>query len=580
MRELKKILTHPRVILLILFLLMSVVAIAPNPFHEGVAVRTVEKNSSASLAGMESAKPTERPMSREIITAIDNKKIKSLEEYYAALSDLSVNQTLSIRTNRNTYTLFVGESYNETLSNETEEIIVPVVKERNVTINGTTLLVNVTENETRTQFKVIKTPMGVKDIGLGVYPAPSTNIKKGLDLQGGTRVLLKPETELNADDMDTLIANMEERLNVYGLSDIVIREARDRPNVFGGGNQYIIVEIAGATEEEVSDLLSKQGKFEAKIGNETVFRGGDRDITYVCRSADCSGIDVRQGCGIGSDGNFACRFRFAIALSAEAAKHHADVTRDIPVVTENGEQFLEQRLTLYLDDEPVDELRIGADLKGQETTDVAISGSGIGISRDDAMANTLNNMKRLQTILITGSLPVKLEIVRIDSISPLLGEGFVLYALFAGLASILTVSLVIWLRYKRFRIAFPIFITMLSEVVILLGFAAFIGWNLDLAAVAGIIVAVGTGVDDQVVITDESTTQRTARMLSWKDKLKRAFFIIFAAYFTTVVAMVPLLFAGAGLLKGFALVTIFGVSAGVLVTRPAFAAMIEILMKD
>ena len=121
---------------------------------------------------------------------------------------------------------------------------------------------------------------------------------------------------------------------------------------------------------------------------------------------------------------------------------------------------------------------------------------------------------------------------------------------------------------------------MLSEVVILLGFAAFIGWNLDLAAVAVIIVAVGTGVDDQVVITDESTTQRTARMLSWKDKLKRAFFIIFAAYFTTVVAMVPLLFAGAGLLKGFALVTIFGVSAGVLVTRPAFAAMIEILMKD
>ncbi|MBW3001002.1 protein translocase subunit SecD, partial [Candidatus Woesearchaeota archaeon] len=59
-----------------------------------------------------------------------------------------------------------------------------------------------------------------------------------------------------------------------------------------------------------------------------------------------------------------------------------------------------------------------------------------------------------------------------------------------------------------------------------------------------------------------------------------AFFIIFAAYFTTVVAMLPLWFAGAGLLKGFALTTILGVSIGVLITRPAFAAIIQIFTQD
>ena len=40
------------------------------------------------------------------------------------------------------------------------------------------------------------------------------------------------------------------------------------------GNQYILVEIAGANEEEVKDLLASQGKFEAKVGNTTVFTGG------------------------------------------------------------------------------------------------------------------------------------------------------------------------------------------------------------------------------------------------------------------------------------------------------------------
>ena len=44
---------------------------------------------------------------------------------------------------------------------------------------------------------------------------------------------------------------------------------------------------------------------------------------------------------------------------------------------------------------------------------------------------------------------------------------------------------------------------MFSEVIILLGLASVTGYSLDLAAIAGIIAAVGTGVDDQIVITDE-----------------------------------------------------------------------------
>jgi len=187
-------------------------------------------------------------------------------------------------------------------------------------------------------------------------------------------------------------------------------------------------------------------------------------------------------------------------------------------------------------------------------------------------------MKRLQTILITGSLPAKLNIVKTDSISPILGDEFVKNSLIMILAAILAVCAFIYVRYRELKIALPIMITMMSEVVLLLGVASLISWNLDLAAIAGIIVAVGTGVDDQIVISDE-TLKGEKQARNWKERIRRAFFIIMGAYFTTVVAMLPLMFAGAGLLKGFALTTIIGVSIGVFITRPAYAVIVENLMK-
>ena len=121
-------------------------------------------------------------------------------------------------------------------------------------------------------------------------------------------------------------------------------------------------------------------------------------------------------------------------------------------------------------------------------------------------------------------------------------------------------------------------ITSFSELWLLLGFAALVGWNLDLASLAGIIIAVGTGVDHQIVITDETLRKDSQFGGNWKKKIKEAFFIIFVAYATTMFAMGPLLFAGAGLLKGFALTTMAGITFGVLITRPAYAAIIRILI--
>ncbi len=533
MLEWKRIFTNWKVIVVLVVLLFSLISIYPNPFKKGVVIKSVEKNSSAMLAGVENPKPTAPPMSKEIIISLNNVPIKNLNDYYGFTSKLKSNETVRVQTSKDSYVL------------RTKDI-------------------------------------RPENLGFRVDNVPVTNLKKGLDLQGGTRVLLQPAEFVSDDTMGLLLDSLKERLNVYGLSDIIVTEVRDRPGFFGEGNRFILVEIAGATEEEVVELIGKQGKFEARIANASVFKGGN-DITYVCRTAECSGIDPNRGCGT-VGGSWVCGFMFSISLSPAAAERQADATKNLEVITEPGrrEGYLSEPLKLFLDDSEVDSLNIAEDLQGRAVTDISITGSGAGVSEQDALFDSLENMKRLQTVLITGSLPVKLEITRIDTISPVLGSRFISNALLMGFVAIFAVVLVLLVVYRRFRIAVPILLTSLSEIFIVLGIAALIGWNLDLAAIAGLIISVGTGVNDQIVIVDEALRRRLSaeRVYNWKERIKRAFFVIFSAYATIIAAMVPLLFAGAGLLKGFALTTILGFTAGVFITRPAFAAIVEILIGD
>ena len=235
---------------------------------------------------------------------------------------------------------------------------------------------------------------------------------------------------------------------------------------------------------------------------------------------------------------------------------------------------MDKSLDLYLDDKLVNSLLISKDLKGSSSPQISISGSGTGATRDLAIANANEEMKQLQTVLITGSLPYKLEIIKLDTISPTLGESFTNIILISGLASIFAVAIVILIRYKHLKFSLALMLTCISEVVIVLGIACFISWNLDLPSIAGIIAGIGTGIDAQIIVLDESK-QKTA--VSLKEKLKRAFSIILGSYFTAVVSMLPLMWAAAGLFKGFAITSIIGITVGILITRPAFVDMVRLI---
>ncbi|MCR4323991.1 MAG: hypothetical protein NUV37_03420 [Nanoarchaeota archaeon] len=509
-----------RMWILIAFVVLSLVAIFSIPpmiFEKGVEVTSVKQNTTIFSDGLRKGM---------VVEEIDGNIIGSLQDYSDALNHL-----------------------NNLSDNETTKVIIKTKELEIINLFSKSLIQDVS----------------VRDI-------PSTRLKTGLDLQGGSRAFVKADTPLSEDELNDLISVSEQRLNVYGLSDVKLFRVTtsSHDNLMG-------VEIAGASPEDLEELISKQGKFEAKIGNDTVFIGGERDVTHVGRT----GQDAFISECFAVEGGEACNFQFTIFLSEEAAQRHADITNNLTI---NG-SYLSKKLDFFIDDILTTSLNIGKDLKGNIATRIQISGSGAGITRQEALENAKLEMKKLQTILITGSLPYKLEIVKLDQISPTLGEKFTKKILIAGIFAILAVSIVVFLRYRRIKISLALIIVSMSEVVIILGVAAMIGWNLDLPSIAGIIAAIGTGIDSQLIILDESRDRQD----SIKARIKKALFIIVTAFTTTFVALLPLTgllgfmgigAASAGLLKGFAVTSLIGITSGILISRPAFADIARQLEGD
>jgi len=162
--------------------------------------------------------------------------------------------------------------------------------------------------------------------------------------------------------------------------------------------------------------------------------------------------------------------------------------------------------------------------------------------------------------------------------------------LVAGLLAVIVVSIIIFLRYRIPLLVIPIILTSLVELLLILGVASVIRWNIDLPAIAGIIAAIGTGVDDQLIITDEvlkkkgskESKESKRRSATMRMRIKGAFFIVFTSAATLIAAMLPLAYigfsrgyAGIGILAGFAFTTIIGVLIGIFITRPVYAKFIE-----
>ncbi len=459
-------------------------------------------------------------------------------------------------------------------------------------------------------------------LGLVTEEVRRINLDLGMDLVGGTRVLLEPqfEEDLNETEktelLDETITALRTRLNVFGLDEMEFETL---------GNDYIQIEAAGVGREVVTELLERTGEFEAYVPREVRFdnqttadftvggethtlerRNGevyygeqllqenetfelvveethlegvtDMPITFETWNITNDSVviagriydseDIRYVYTSGRDARVTQNretglydFNFRVLISQEGAERFA-------VMTEGYEDSM---MHLFMDGEPVTELSIQRGLIGDVVNEPVVTGS-----RETREA-ALEEMNRLQSVLDSGKLPVELERVQLDSISPRLGEEMIRSSLVAGLGALIVVTLIVFFIYRKKEIIAPVLFTSFSEVVLILGVASIINWTIDLPAIAGIIAAIGSSVDDQIVITSETLNRKEEEgsKYSLKRRIKRAFFIVFTAAATTIMAMTVLGFVGIGMMRGFAITTIIGVLGGVLITRPVYGKILE-----
>ncbi len=449
-------------------------------------------------------------------------------------------------------------------------------------------------------------------LGIEIEPVSATNLRFGLDLKGGVRAVLEPNVSDNAT-IEQIISTLQTRINVYGL-----REAVFRP-LYNDGKGFIEISIASGNREELRTLLENQGKFEAKItieprlvnnlgmiklghqynfsaSGDTILISGIvvneketfelNDILFELDTISQNKVNMTATVFEGSDiktvffdpqrsrielaeGGY--RWSFAVQLSQEGAQRFALVTSNLDVVPGTGS--LSSPIVLYLDNNLVDSLSISSTLKGRSETEISISGSA------ESQTSAAQARAQLQSILRSGALPTEVKIVQLDTVSAVLGIGFLKNAMLAGFVAIIGVIMIVSIRYRKIKIVLPMLAISLSEILIILGIASFIGWTIDLPAIAGIIASVGSGINSQIVIIDQAL-RREAEAASLREKLKNAFFVIFGAGGTVIAAMLPLMIIGFGLLRGFAITTIIGVLVGILVARPAYGAIVQRIIKD
>ncbi|MFW6265334.1 MAG: preprotein translocase subunit SecD [Halanaeroarchaeum sp.] len=193
-------------------------------------------------------------------------------------------------------------------------------------------------------------------------------------------------------------------------------------------------------------------------------------------------------------------------------------------------------------------------------------------------ATDMEEARQLNVDLRAGSLPAPLTVEDTFFMAPSMGSQFKTYSLITGILAVFAVSGAVFFRYREPRIALPMIVTALSEVYILLGFAATVNLALDLSHIAGLIAVVGTGVDDLVIIADEVMAEKVSSRRVFQSRFRKALWVIGAAAATTIIAMSPLAVLSLGDLRGFAIITILGVIVGVVVTRPAYGDILRRLL--
>ena len=338
----------------------------------------------------------------------------------------------------------------------------------------------------------------------------ANSIRQGLDLQGGTHVVLEAEdtdvAKVNDDAMNRVVTIMEKRVNALGLTEPIIQRE---------GERRVIIELPGVKDPDAAIKT---------IGKTAMLEFKDEDGNTVLTGTD---LKDAQAATNQQNGQNVVNLEF----TDEGAKKFADLT------TKN----VGRTISILLDGEVLTAPNVREPILGGKAE---ITGQ-----------KTLEEAQNLAVVLRSGALPVKVNIIETRTVGPTLGQDSKDKSEFAFAVGLGAVLLFMIFFYRMS--GFIADVALMAYTIMLLGLLYLLDATLTLPGVAGIILTIGMAVDANVLIfehfKEEYQIQGKTLRMSMESGFKRAFTTIFDSNITTIIAAVVLFFLGTGTIRGFAI---------------------------
>ena len=338
-------------------------------------------------------------------------------------------------------------------------------------------------------------------------------IKLGLDLRGGTYLVLQADGKVEFDTMDKVRDIVERRIDSLGVAEPVIQLS---------GDDRLIVELAGIKDpQKAIDLIGTTAKLEFKIKN--------NDGTYGPTLLEGSAIKNANL----SQGQFG-QAEVDFELNAEGVETFAKITR------ENRGKYL----AIMLDNKEQSAPIINQEILG---------GRGV------ITTGNIEDARNLTNLLKSGALPVNIKILETRTVGPTLGAESIKQTQLAGVLALIIISIFMGIIYKIPGLIANI--VLLIYGLLTMGTLSLISATLTLPGIAGLILTLGMAVDANV-ITFERIKDELRKGYSLNDSIEYGFKnglpAILDGNMTTLLIAIVLFFLGTGPVKGFAVTLALG----------------------
>jgi preprotein translocase subunit SecD len=367
----------------------------------------------------------------------------------------------------------------------------------------------------------------------------------GLDLQGGTQLLLQmkvediPAGQRIADYNDRARRVIDRRINGLGVSEPVIQAV---------GDDKILLQLPGIDDiQKANDLATQQAKLEIKIPVQG--KSGE----YQSLTPPLTGENLKPT-------------YVAFDNANQPVVHFEFTGADADRWVQLSKDFKDQPVEITLD---------GKRISAPVIQTVFTSGAG-QISGNFTIASA----KELSNLINSGALPVSLSVIQSSRVEPTLGRESVDKSLIAGAMGLLLVAFFM-IAYYRVPGVLAV-IALLYYTALTYAIFRLIPVTLTLAGIAGFILSIGMAVDANVLtferLKEELRSGKSLRV-AVEEGRKRAFPSIFYSNLATVLSAAILFYFGTGTVKGFALTLGVGVAVSfftaVVVTQMLLHGVIE-----